>query len=275
MQSTRIAFIGSGNMASALIGGLIADGTAPSDLIASDPDANRRAGLAASAGIRTLDDNLNAAREADVLVLAVKPQVLKRVVNELRPALERQHPLVISIVAGIRCTAIEAWCGTTLPLIRAMPNTPAMIQVGASVLYAAAEVSAAQRDSAERILRAVGLVRWVDDEDLMDTVTALSGSGPAYFFLVMEAMEAAATELGLAEDTARLLTLQTALGAARMAIESSEHPAALRAKVTSPGGTTERALQSFEQDGIREVFKHALTAARDRSIELSELLGGN
>lgn len=275
MQSTRIAFIGSGNMASALIGGLIADGTAPSDLIASDPDANRRAGLAASAGIRTLDDNLNAAREADVLVLAVKPQVLKRVVNELRPALDRQHPLVISIVAGIRCTAIKAWCGTTLPLIRAMPNTPAMIQVGASVLYAAAEVSAAQRDSAERILRAVGLVRWVDDEDLMDTVTALSGSGPAYFFLVMEAMEAAATELGLAEDTARLLTLQTALGAARMAIESSEHPAALRAKVTSPGGTTERALQSFEQDGIREVFKRALTAARDRSIELSELLGGN
>ena len=162
-----------------------------------------------------------------------------------------------------------------MPLIRAMPNTPAMIQVGASVLYAGPETSAAQRDSAERILRAVGLVRWVANEDLMDAVTALSGSGPAYFFLVMEAMEAAATELGLAVDTARLLTLQTALGAARMAIESSEHPAALRAKVTSPGGTTERALQSFEADGLRQVFKRALTAARDRSIELSELLGGN
>jgi pyrroline-5-carboxylate reductase len=275
MQNNRIAFIGSGNMASALISGLIADGTAPSDLIASDPDASRRAGLAASAGIRTLDDNLSAAREADVLVLAVKPQVLKHVISELRPALDRQRPLVISIVAGIRCAAIKDWSSATLPLVRAMPNTPAMIQVGASVLYAGAEVSAEQRNSAERILRAVGLVRWVDDEDLMDAVTALSGSGPAYFFLVMEAMETAAIELGLTEDTARLLTLQTALGAARMAIESSEHPAVLRTKVTSPGGTTERALQSFEQDGIREVFKRALTAARDRSIELSELLGGS
>lgn len=275
MQSNKIAFIGSGNMASALIGGLIADGTAPSDLIASDPDAGRRAALAASTGIRTLEENHDAASEADVLVLAVKPQVLKGVIRDLRPVLEQRCPLVISIVAGIRCEAIKAWGGARLPLIRAMSNTPAMIQVGASVLYAEAEASAAHRDTAERILRAVGLVRWVDNENLMDAVTALSGSGPAYFFLVMEAMESAATELGLAEDTARLLTLQTALGAARMAIESSEHPAALRANVTSPGGTTERALQSFENDGVREAFKRALTAARDRSIELSDLLGGH
>ncbi len=155
-----------------------------------------------------------------------------------------------------------------------MPNTPAMIGAGATVLHAGAGVTDEQRDLAESILRAVGLTRWVEDEGLLDAVTALSGSGPAYFFLVMEAMEAAATDLGIPQETARLLTLQTALGAARMAIESDEEPATLRRRVTSPGGTTERAVAVLEDGGLRELFGRALTGARDRSVELSELLGG-
>lgn len=274
MSHNTITFIGAGNMAGALIAGLIADGTDPGQLLATDPDAGKRKALAAHAGIRTSADNLGAAKTADVVVLAVKPQTLKAVACELAPVLAERRPLVLSIAAGIRIPTLRAWVGAGPALVRAMPNTPAMIQAGASVLYADSEVSAAQRDSAERILRAVGLVRWVEDEPLMDAVTAVSGSGPAYFFLVMEAMEAAARDLGLPAETAHLLTLQTALGAARMAMESSDDPATLRRKVTSPGGTTERAIGVFEAQGLRELFHQALSAARDRSVELSELLGG-
>lgn len=273
MQDTRIAFIGAGNMASALIGGLIADGTAPASIVASDPDPKRRERLAAGTGIAVGGDNVGVLPGAGLVVLAVKPQVIRSVAEELAPALAAHRPLVLSIAAGVRCAALRRWLGADIPLIRAMPNTPAMIQAGASGLYAADGVTEAQRSSAERVLRAVGLVRWIDDEDQMDAVTALSGSGPAYYFLVMEAMETAARELGLSAETAHLLTLQTALGAARMAIEASEEPAELRRRVTSPGGTTERAIGVLEAGGLRALFAQALSAARDRSVELSKLLG--
>ncbi len=273
MPQPTIAFIGAGNMAGALIAGLIADGTDPATLLASDPDAGRRERLSANYGIRTLADNAAAVRAADVVVLAVKPQLLREVLSALQPALAERRPLLISIAAGIRTASLSAWAGADLPLVRAMPNTPAMIQAGASGLFAAPGVSAAQRDDAERILRAVGMVSWLDDEDTMDAVTAVSGSGPAYYFLVMEAMEAAARDLGLEPDVAHLLTLQTALGAARMAIEAKAEPGELRRNVTSPGGTTERALQALEDGGLRALFREALTAARDRSIELSRVLG--
>jgi pyrroline-5-carboxylate reductase len=273
MSHPSIAFIGAGNMAGALIAGLIADGTDPQQLVASDPDAAKREALAAHTGVRTRDDNVEAARAADVVVLAVKPQALKGIATELAPVLAEHRPLVISIAAGVRTATLRAWLGDGPALVRAMPNTPAMIQAGASVLYAAPGLSAAQHDSAERILRAVGLVSWVDNEALMDAVTAVSGSGPAYYFLVMEAMEDAARDLGLPGETAHLLTLQTALGAARMAIESSDDPATLRRKVTSPGGTTERAIAVFEQQGLRELFRQALAAAHARSVELSQQLG--
>lgn len=274
MSTETIAFIGGGNMAAALIGGLITDGTDPQTLTATDPDPAKREALSARFGIRTLQDNVAAAGEANVVVLAVKPQMLKSAATELAPLLSEHQPLIVSIAAGVRCDTLKDWLGghADLALIRSMPNTPAMIQAGATVLYAADGVNETQRNTAEHILRAVGLTRWVDREELIDTVTAVSGSGPAYYFLVMEAMEQAAIELGLPADTAHLLTLQTALGAARMAMESPDDPATLRQKVTSPGGTTEQAIKCFEEGGLRALFKDALTAARDRSIELSKLL---
>ncbi|WP_260295196.1 pyrroline-5-carboxylate reductase [Sedimenticola hydrogenitrophicus] len=275
MSSKTITFIGAGNMASSLIGGLVADGYAPKKIVASDPDSGKLADLSARFGIQSATDNIDAVGRADVVVLAVKPQALERLCGDIRAAVQQRHPLVVSIAAGIREADLQAWLGGDITLVRSMPNTPAMLQAGATVLHAGASVSAAQRDLAESILRAVGLTRWVDDEALMDVVTALSGSGPAYFFLVMEALEAAAIANGLAADTARLLTIQTALGAARMAIESSDGPAALRQKVTSPGGTTERALSILEQGELRTLFEKAVTGACERSRELSEMLGNH
>ena len=273
MSHQTIAFIGAGNMATALIAGLTADGADPAHLLASDPDLDQLSGLAANFGIGTRSDNAAAAREADILVLAVKPQVLKAVSIALAPALRQRTPLVISIAAGIRTDTLKRWLGEHLPIVRAMPNTPAMVQTGATGLFCGPEVTTEQRDGAERILRAVGLVLWIEDEALIDAVTAVSGSGPAYYFLVMEAMEEAAQKLGLPAETAHLLTLQTALGAARMAIESSESPHTLRQKVTSPGGTTEKALEILEQRGLRKTFEEALRAANKRSDELSRTLG--
>ena len=269
----QIAFIGAGNMAGALIGGLLADGVDPGLVSATDPSAEKCAALSAATGIRTSSDNVGAAAAADVLVLAVKPQVLRQVATEIAASVQRRRPLVISIAAGIRCASLQAWLGGGAALVRTMPNTPAMIQSGATVLYATAEVDETQRELAESVMRAVGITQWIDDETLMDAVTALSGSGPAYLFLVMEAMEAAARDLGLAADAARLLTLQTAFGAARMALESSEPPRRLRERVTSPGGTTERATAVLEDGGIHDLFRRALAAARDRSVEISADLG--
>jgi len=272
MSQTRIAFIGAGNMASALISGLIADGTAKDLIIASDPNTDQRSHLHDSYGICTVDNNAEAISDADVVVLAVKPQLLQQVCNELSSHLKDKHCLIVSIAAGIRCSTMSKWLNSDLPIVRCMPNTPAMLQVGATGLYATDNVSNEQRDQAERILRAVGITLWVNEEADIDSVTAVSGSGPAYYFLMMEAMQAAAEKLGLPAETAKLLTLQTALGAARMALESQDDPATLRQKVTSPGGTTEQAILTFEENGLRDIFEQAMTAARDRSISLSEQL---
>ena len=260
-------------MATSLIGGLIADGYDASSLIASDPLDEKLDALASHFGIRTETGNADAVAGADVVVLSVKPNILKQVAMEIAPAVQQRSPLVISIAAGVRERDLLHWLGNEVALVRSMPNTPALIQAGASVLHAGAAVSQRQRNQAESILRAVGLTLWVDDEALMDAVTAISGSGPAYFFLVMELVENTAVELGLPAETARLLTLQTALGAAKMALESSEAPTALRERVTSPGGTTERAVETLRSAGLDQLFRSAITAARDRSIEISEQLG--
>jgi len=272
-MTTQIVFIGAGNMASALIGGLIADGVAPERITATDPSSSQREALQAATDIRTQQRNVAAVAQADIVVFAVKPQVLREVALELADAIRARRPLVISIAAGVRSDSLCEWLGDAVALVRTMPNTPALVQSGASVLYATAQVTEAQREQAESLMRAVGLTQWVDEEALMDSVTALSGSGPAYLFLVMEALEAAGRELGLPAETARLLTLQTAFGAARMALESAEPPDVLRAQVTSPGGTTEQAVKALEDGGIHALFLNALTAARDRSIELSKDLG--
>jgi pyrroline-5-carboxylate reductase len=273
MDSKTIAFIGCGNMAASLINGLVADGYEAKQIIASDPDSAKTSQLSSHLGIETTTDNSQAVELADMVVLAVKPQLLEQVATSIAPAVQKKQPLIISIAAGVLEQDIENWLGGSVALVRTMPNTPAMIKVGATVLHANHLVTSEQKNQAETILRAVGLTQWVESEELLNAVTALSGSGPAYFFLVMEAMESAAVKLGLPEETAHLLTLQTALGAARMAMESSDTPAVLREKVTSPGGTTEAALKSFEDGGLRDLFTQALTEARDRSIELSKLLG--
>jgi len=273
MKSKTLAFIGCGNMAASLITGLVADGYDPTKIMASDPDSEKLAHISNLCGIHHSTDNTKAVEFAQVLVMAVKPQALEQVANSIAPAVQTSRPLIISIAAGVLEKDLEEWLGGDLALVRTMPNTPAMIKAGATVLHANPRVSTNQKDLAETVLRAVGLTLWVESESMIDAVTALSGSGPAYFFLVMEAMESAAVELGLPAETARLLTLQTALGASRMAMESSDIPATLRERVTSPGGTTEAALQAFEDGGLRELFVQALSKARDRSIELSKLLG--
>lgn len=274
MHQRTIAFIGGGNMARSLISGLIADGYGADRIWVSEPAEAKRAELHGHFSIHTTESNAEAAAAANVLVLAVKPQVLKDVAQELAAAVQARKPLVISIAAGIREQDLQRWLGGGVAIVRTMPNTPALVQSGAAALYANAAVSGEERNLAESILRAVGLTVWVEDEALMDAVTALSGSGPAYFFLVMEAMEQAAVHLGLPRETARLLTLQTAFGAAKMALESVEDAATLRARVTSPGGTTERAIGVLEQRCIRETFDEALRAAHARSQELATLLGG-
>jgi pyrroline-5-carboxylate reductase len=273
MKDVNIAFIGGGNMARSLIGGLIADGYDRARLCAADPDPEQRAHLAREFGIQVLDSNATAAAGATVIVIAVKPQIVGRASADIRDAVTTGNRLIISIAAGLRTSTLAHWLGERLAIVRAMPNTPALVQSSATALYATPTVSADQRSLAESILRAVGLTLWLDDERQMDAVTAVSGSGPAYFFLVMEAMERAAHELGLPEDTARLLTLQTAFGAAKMALESATDPATLRRQVTSPGGTTERAIGVLQGAHLDKIFSEALKAACDRAAELATLLG--
>lgn len=273
MKDISIGFIGCGNMARSLIGGLIADGHPAARISAADPDAAQRERIQRF-DIELLGDNNEVIRGADVIVLAVKPQVLPAVVRAAAPSLTQRKPLLISIAAGIRLATLRRCVGEDLPAVRVMPNTPSLIQAGASALFAGPDVTQEQRDLAEGIMRSVGLALWLDDEAQMDAVTAVSGSGPAYFFLVMEAIAGAGVKLGLAEDTARLLTLETALGAAKMAMESESDPASLRQQVTSPGGTTEQALKVLMEEGrIEELFDRALAAAKRRSEELAAELG--
>lgn len=271
MSDTRIAFIGAGNMATSLIGGLRAQGMDSARIRASDPGAQRREQLAAEYGIALFADNAEAASGADVIVLAIKPQMMKTVCEALRPALQ-PNQLIVSVAAGITCQSLALWLGER-PIVRCMPNTPALVGEGASGLYATAQVSAQQRQQAENLLEAVGVAVWLEHESQIDAVTAVSGSGPAYFFLLMEAMTAAGEHLGLPRETAARLTLQTALGAARMALNSDVDAAELRRRVTSPAGTTEAAIKTYQAGGFEALVSKALGAAATRSVELAEQLG--
>lgn len=273
MDKQKITFIGGGNMARSLIGGLLETGLQAGQIRVADIDPDAPA--AHKYPVQRFTDNREAIQDADVVVLAVKPQILREVAQELADHIPQPAPLFISIAAGVRVASLGQWLGRAdIPLVRVMPNTPALVQSGASALFAGGSVSAEQKVLAENILRAVGLTVWVEEENLMDAVTALSGSGPAYFFLVMEAMEKAGAQLGLTADEARLLTLQTAFGAAKMALESDDDAATLRARVTSKGGTTEQALNVLQENGLEAIFRQALEAAHRRSVELAEELGG-
>ena len=263
------AFIGGGNMGRALIGGLVAAPEARPRIRVSEPVEASRKACAAIAGVEVAPDNRSAAMGADVVVLAVKPQQMRAAVAELLPA-TRPYPLYLSIAAGITLEHLGTWLGPASAIVRCMPNTPAQIGFGASAMCANEHVNAVQRALSTRLLSAVGVALWLEDERLLDAVTALSGSGPAYVFLLLELLEQAGTRLGLPAALARRLALETVHGSARLARESAEEPAALRRQVTSPGGTTERALEVFAQADLAGIVARALIAARDRSIELAQ-----
>ncbi|MDP1666343.1 MAG: pyrroline-5-carboxylate reductase [Methylobacter sp.] len=270
MKTNKIGFIGGGNMASSLISGLIASGHAPEQIWVSDINPDTLTNLKKQLNINTSANNDDVINAVDVVVLAVKPQTLAAVAQSIAALIQQKKSLVVSIAAGINQNSLSRWLGADTAIVRCMPNTPALVLTGATALHANGKVTDEQRDLAENILRSVGIALWVDDEAELDAVTAVSGSGPAYYFLLMEAMERAALELGLSQETARLLVQQTALGAAKIALESAESPEQLRKRVTSPGGTTQQAIETFEQGGFTELVSKALHAARDRSIEMSK-----
>lgn len=265
---TTIGFLGAGNMAGALIEGLLARGLPANQLHASDHAPGKLAAFAAR-GLHTTTDNLALVAACDVLVLAVKPQVLAQALRPLQDVLRQSPTLLLSVAAGIPISSLQAWSHPGQAIVRCMPNTPALVGAGASALYANAHCSAVQRDTAFAIMGAVGSACWLDAEAQLDAVTALSGSGPAYFFLLMEAMQQAAQQLGLAPDTSRRLCLQTALGAAQLALASDVDVAELRRRVTSPGGTTEAALRQFDSEDFHGLVLRALTRAAERSHELA------
>ncbi len=270
MKTNKIGFIGGGNMASSLISGLIASGHAPEQIWVSDINPDTLNNLAKQLSVNTSANNDDVINAVDVVVLAVKPQTLSAVAQSIAGLVQQKKSLVVSIAAGINQNSLSRWLGADTAIVRCMPNTPALVLTGATALHANDKVTAEQCDLAENILRSVGIALWVEDEAELDAVTAVSGSGPAYYFLLMEAMEKAALELGLSEEIARLLVQQTALGAAKIALESAESPERLRKRVTSPGGTTQQAIETFEQGGFTELVSKALHAARDRSIEMSK-----
>ncbi|MEX2333057.1 MAG: pyrroline-5-carboxylate reductase [Pseudohongiella sp.] len=269
MDNRQIAFIGAGNMANSLIHGLLAKGVAASHIHASDIDSEKLRSLQSQCGIQT-GDTASIAAIADVIILAVKPQVMGEVCAALKPQIAKPDCLIISIAAGIPVLALEQWLGPDRAIVRCMPNTPSLVGAGATGLYANGSCSVSHKALAGDIMAAVGIACWLQAEKDIDTVTALSGSGPAYYFLMMEAMEKAAVAMGLAPDIARQLSIQTALGAGKLAASSDVAPDELRRRVTSPGGTTEQALLSFKNQGFEETVAKAMLAAQQRAAELAK-----
>ena len=265
-MQAKVTFLGAGNIARAIMGGMLKQGIPADHLFAADPSLDQLANLAS--GVRGFSDNLAAIEEAEVVVLAVKPNTIAELCTTLSPAIENR--LVISVAAGIQVETLQKGLGSGVPIIRCMPNTPALVQAGMTGLFATSNVTSAQKQSAESILSAIGRFEWFDKEEDLDTVTAVSGSGPAYFFLVIEAMEAAAIDLGLSPVVAHELVTQTALGAAMMARETEDPVSTLRKNVTSPGGTTAAAINSLINDQVPEIFARAISAAHQRSIELAK-----
>ncbi|KAK6080837.1 pyrroline-5-carboxylate reductase (NADP oxidoreductase coenzyme F420-dependent) [Seiridium cupressi] len=279
LENSKISFIGGGNMAAAIIGGLLAKGTEKQNIYVSEPwDVNRD--KMAALGVRTTESNVEAAQDADVVVLAVKPQVAKGVCQELGGSWSKRSslPIVVSIAAGITLVSLVEWFklpdGRTPHAVRVMPNTPALYGEGASGLFASSDVIEDERALVTSLLSSFSkATEWVDKEELLDVVTGLSGSGPAYFFAMVEHLISSATSLGLSEEQATRLATQTCLGAGKMLVESSEGPAQLRKNVTSPKGTTEAALKSFESSGFKEIVDKAVKAATSRGEELGKILG--
>jgi len=269
----KICILGGGNMGRALAGGLIRRGTEPSVLSIGESHEPTRLALARDLNVTATADNLAAISGAGVVVIAVKPQDVASVLAPLAPQLSRERPLLLSVAAGIRTESLQSWCGPDVPIVRAMPNRPALVGAGATGLYAPASVSASAREQAASIMGAVGEVVWVSTEEALDVVTALSGSGPAYFFLLAELMADAAVSLGLEPDAAKRLAIATLHGSGLLAHSSDGDLARLREQVTSKGGTTEAALRAFNEADLRAIVARALTAAARRSQELAAQFG--
>ncbi|MBJ7278037.1 pyrroline-5-carboxylate reductase [Marinobacter salarius] len=270
--SPTISFIGAGNMASAIIGGMLDSGFKAANIWVSAPDDNHLQSIRKQFGVSVTTDNRYCAEQADMVVLAVKPQVMASVCSDIAPVVQNTRPLMVSIAAGLEASTLDEWLGGGLPLVRVMPNTPSLVGKGAAGLYANDEVKEKQKAMVESVFNSIGSALWVDDESLLHAVTALSGSGPAYFFLMLEALEEAATDAGIAGETARALAIQTMAGAAEMAGRSEHDPGQLKRNVMSPGGTTEQAIQTFEEGGMRDLVKKAYSAAYKRSGEMAKEL---
>ena len=260
-------------MARSIIGGLVSSGIPGTQFRVSDPSPDQRARLEAISGVQAFDNNADCLDQCDIVVMAVKPQVMKEALSSVGSLLQTDRPLVISIAAGILIKDIVKWIGVPVPVIRVMPNTPALVNCGVSGLFANELADQQHKDTAREIMQAVGPAVWVNQESDIDTVTGISGSGPAYFFKLMEVMMDAAKAHGLSPEVARTLVLQTALGAARLANESDVEPGELRRQVTSPKGTTEAAINAMEAEGIENTVKAGIQAAIDRSEELARILG--
>jgi len=270
-----IGFIGSGNMASSLIGGMLScdiDGLTGEQILVFDPSTDKVDALVEKFGVRRANDNQSLVLESDVVVIAVKPQVMQSVLQPLGEAFRESSALIVSIVAGITSASIESWLQVPCAIARVMPNTPALVGAGASGMLANERVSASQRATTETLMNAVGLSVWVNSEDDIDTVTALSGSGPAYFMLFIQSLVDAAIHAGLEESAAKTLAAQTAIGAAELVSASDQSIQTLIDNVTSPGGTTEQALLSFNQSNLKQAVREAFNAAKHRSKELAREL---
>jgi pyrroline-5-carboxylate reductase len=270
MSHLELAVLGGGNMGRALIGGLLRNGVRPEQIAVGESYEAARTSLAKDFGITATADNAVATARANLIVLAVKPYQAASVLGALVPQLQQRRPVVLSVAAGVRIEAIQRWCGAGVPVIRAMPNRPALVGAGATGLFAPSGVDASHRALAAQVMQSVGEVVWVETEEALDAVTALSGSGPAYFFLLAEAMAKAGVDLGLPIDTARRLSIATLHGAGLLAQVGDGDLARLRAEVTSKGGTTEAAVRVLQDAGFNELVGRALQAAAQRSRELAE-----
>lgn len=271
LKDKKICFVGAGNMANAIVGGLVQKGLPAKNITASAPSQDHLTQIKTSWGVCTSSDNIAAVKQADIVVLSVKPQILKQVCESLVSGLEHR-PLIISIAAGIELNSLSDWLGHEHAIVRCMPNTPAQVLKGASGLIANQHVSDEQKALSAELFSGIGIVEWLANESQMHSVTALSGSGPAYIFMMIEAMESAAVKQGMNEVTARKLAAQTVLGAAQMVLSGDVSPSQLKKNVMSPGGTTERAIQTFEENNLVDIVDKAMQAAADRSEELVTLL---
>ncbi|TVP59579.1 MAG: pyrroline-5-carboxylate reductase [Halomonadaceae bacterium] len=272
MSTPTLSFIGAGNMARAIIGGLLASGHPANKIWVSAPEDSHLQTMGRDFGVFYTTDNRYCAEQGDIVVMAVKPQIMARVCQDVVSVVQNTRPLVVSIAAGLDTATLGQWLGGGVPLVRCMPNTPSLVGQGASALFATAEVNNRQKQQVTQLFDGIGMTLWLEDEDQMHAVTGLSGSGPAYFFLMLEALEEAAVEAGLPAASARRLAIQTMGGAARMAAESDDDPGQLKRNVMSPGGTTEQAVQTFETGNLRQLVKQAHKAAMDRSRAMQKEL---